>query len=88
MATIRLKFRPSSVPEAKGTLYYQVIHKRKVKWISTKHHIYADEWNEETMTIAIANGERKAALALMQRKIDWAFRRWQEIGRASCRERV
>lgn len=43
MATIRLKFRPSSVPEAKGTLYYQVIHKRKVKWISTKHHIYADE---------------------------------------------
>lgn len=79
MATIRLKFRPSSVPEAKGTLYYQVIHKRKVKWISTKHHIYADEWNEETMTIAVANGERKAALALMQCKIDWAFRRWQTI---------
>lgn len=79
MATIRLKFRPSSVPEAKGTLYYQVIHKRKVKWISTKHHIYADEWNEETMTITVANGERKAALALMQCKIDWAFRRWQTI---------
>lgn len=79
MATIRLKFRPSSVPEAKGTLYYQVIHKRRVKWISTEHHIYADEWNEETMTIAVANGERKAALALMQCKIDWAFRRWQAI---------
>ena len=79
MATIRLKFRPSSVPEAKGTLYYQVIHKRRVKWISTEHHIYADEWNEETMTIAVANGERKAALALMQCKIDWAFRRWQTI---------
>lgn len=79
MATIRLKFRPSSVPEAKGTLYYQVIHKRKVKWISTKHHIYADEWNEKTKTIAVANGERKAALALMQCKIDWAFRRWQTI---------
>lgn len=79
MATIRLKFRPSSVPEAKGTLYYQVIHKRKVKWISTKHHIYADEWNEKTKTIAVANGERKAELALMQRKIDWAFRRWQTI---------
>lgn len=79
MATIRLKFRPSSVPEAKGTLYYQVIHKRKVKWISTKHHIYADEWNEKTMTIAVANGERKTTLALMQCKIDWAFRRWQAI---------
>ena len=30
MATIKLKFRPSSVPETEGTLYYQVIHKRKV----------------------------------------------------------
>lgn len=79
MATIRLKFRPSSVPEAKGTLYYQVIHKRKVKWISTEHHIYADEWNEKTKTIAVANGERKAELALMQCKIDWVFRRWQTI---------
>lgn len=35
MATIKLKFRPSSVPGTEGTLYYQVIHKRKVKWIST-----------------------------------------------------
>ena len=29
MATIKLKFRPSAVPETEGTLYYQVINKRK-----------------------------------------------------------
>ena len=80
MATIKLKFRPSSVPEAEGTLYYQVIHKRKVKWISTEHHIYADEWDENTETIVMAAGsERKGALALMQCKIDWAFKQWQTI---------
>ena len=80
MATIKLKFRPSSVPEAEGTLYYQVIHKRKVKWISTEHHIYADEWDEKTETIVVAAGsERKAVLALMQCKIDWALKRWQTI---------
>ena len=80
MATIKLRFRPSSVPEAEGTLYYQVIHKRKVKWISTEHHIYADEWDENTETIVVAaRSERKGALALMQCKIDWALKRWQTI---------
>ena len=80
MATIKLKFRPSSVPKAEGTLYYQVIHKRKVKWISTEHHIYADEWDENTETIVVTVGsERKAVLALIQCKIDWALKRWQTI---------
>lgn len=80
MATIKLKFRPSSVPETEGTLYYQMIHKRKVKWISTEHHIYADEWDENTGTIVVAaRSERKGALALMQCKIDWALKRWQTI---------
>ena len=80
MATIKLKFRPSSVPKAEGTLYYQVIHKRKVKWISTEHHIYANEWDEKTETIVVvARSERKAVLALMQCKIDWTLKRWQTI---------
>ena len=80
MATIKLKFRPSSVPKAEGTLYYQVIHKRKVKYISTEHHIYADEWDEKAETIVVTAGsERKGALALMQCKIDWAFKQWHTI---------
>ena len=80
MATIKLKFRPSSVPKAEGTLYYQVIHKRKVKWISTEHHIYANEWDEKTETIVVVAGsERKGTLALMRCKIDWALKRWQNI---------
>lgn len=80
MATIRLKFRPSSVPETEGTLYYQVIHKRKVKWISTEHHIYADEWDEKLETIVVtARSERKGTLTLMQCKIDWTLKRWQTI---------
>ena len=80
MATIKLRFRPSSVPEAEGTLYYQVIHKRKVKWISTEHHIYTNEWDENMETIVVAaRSERKGALALMQCKIDWALKRWQAI---------
>ena len=80
MATIKLKFRPSSVPEAEGTLYYQVIHKRKVKYISTEHHIYADEWDEKAETIVVAaESERKGTLAMMQCKIDKAFKQLRSI---------
>ena len=80
MATIKLKFRPSSVPKAEGTLYYQVIHKRKVKYISTEHQIYAYEWDEKAETIVVAaESERKGTLAMMQCKIDKAFKQLRSI---------
>lgn len=72
MATIKLKFRPSSVPGAMGTLYYQVIHKRKVKCISTRHHIYADEWNEDTAELVINdNSDRNSELLHIQSSLRW-----------------
>lgn len=75
MATIKLKFRVSSVLGAEGTLYYQVIHKRNVKCISTDYHVYADEWDEETATLVIpCKGERKAELQLMKSAIAWEMR--------------
>ena len=79
MATVKLKFRPSSVPGTKGTLYYQMTHKRKVKWISTGYHIFPNEWDEKDATIvATANEERKAELLLMRSTIEWELRRHRE----------
>lgn len=75
MTTIKLKFRASSVPEAEGTLYYQVIHKRNVKWISTDYHVYPKEWDEETSTLVIPfKGERRAELRLIKSAIAWEMR--------------
>ena len=72
MATIKLKFRPSSVPGAMGTLYYQVIHRRSVKWISAGHHVYADEWDDANAGLVIrAGSERKAELLQMQCALKW-----------------
>ena len=50
MATIKLKFRPSIVPGKEGSLYFQVIHKRVVRYFSTPYHIYAHEWNAKRET--------------------------------------
>ena len=46
MATIKVKFRPSSVDGKEGTLYYQVIHNRVVRKIGTGYRLAPDEWSE------------------------------------------
>lgn len=80
MTTLKLKFRASSVPEAKGTLYYQVIHKRRVKRISTDYHINRNEWDEQMGSIILPrDGDRKAELQLMKTAIDWDLRQRMAI---------
>ena len=80
MATTKLKFRPSSVPGTEGTLYYQVIHKRKVKWISTDLHIYPEEWDEKAGTLLVPpDSGRKAALEKVKCRIDGDLKRWDAM---------
>ena len=37
MASIKVKFRPSSVNNREGTIYYQVIHERVIRQIRTEY---------------------------------------------------
>ena len=52
MASIKLKFRVSSLPEKEGTLYFQVIHERVVKQIGTSYRIFESEWDKQRNDIA------------------------------------
>lgn len=79
MTTVKLKFRPSSVPLAEGTLYYQIMHKRQVKWISTYLHIYKDEWNNSARILISPKSKRKTELDKIQRQIDWELELWNNI---------
>ena len=40
MATVKVKFRASSVATKEGTLFYQVIHKRIVRQIHTGYKLF------------------------------------------------
>lgn len=72
MASFKLKFRPSTLPEQEGTLYFQVIHRRTVRMIHTGFHIRQDEWNDTTSSIRIAGTpERQNFLRLTASKIKW-----------------
>ncbi len=51
MATIKIKFRPSSVSGKEGTLYYQVIHNRMARYISTGYQLFPHEWEKETSAV-------------------------------------
>ncbi len=51
MATIKLKFRPSSVKDKEGTLFYQIIHLREVRQIYTDLHLYDYEWDGEKSSV-------------------------------------
>ncbi len=80
MATVRLKFRPSSVSGAKGTLYYQVIHRRNVKWMSTGFHIFPGEWDGSAVVVP-ADGDRKAELLSVRSTTNRELVRLRETAR-------
>lgn len=46
MATVKVKFRPSSVQGKAGTIYYQVTHRRLIRQITTSIHILPENWEE------------------------------------------
>lgn len=57
MATVKLKFRVSSVPGKEGTLYYHLIHQRNVRWISTGYRIFPEDWNAKRSSIIVTNND-------------------------------
>jgi len=61
MASVKVKFRPSSVEDRAGTIYYQIIQNRVVRQIPTGYHLFAAEWNPVHARIVYAAGSDRAA---------------------------
>ena len=80
MATVKVKFRASTVEGKEGTLYYHLIHQRNLRWISTDYHVFPDEWNDKKSAIIISDrNNRQAHLQLIQSKIDWEMKQMQRM---------
>ena len=61
MASIKVKFRPSTVADHEGTIYYQIIHERKVRQLLSNYKVFPDEWDESrSMVITTQKSERKS----------------------------
>lgn len=81
MTSIKLKFRASINTDKKGTLYYQIIHERKIRQIKTEYHIFPCEWESATETIRnLSAGEsRKEQVRLIRDKVNWEITKLQAI---------
>ena len=58
MASIKVKFRPSTVEGKKGVIYYQVIQNRVIRQIHSNYLLNPEDWNENTFTIETTDPDR------------------------------
>ena len=82
MASIKVKFRPSTASGREGSIYYQVIHRRIVRQVKTDYRIFDTEWDKRTSSVKILPeiGEnRKRYLREVAEHIDWDTRRLKAI---------
>ena len=53
MATVKIKFRPSTVDGGQGAIFYQVIHNRVARQQKTGYRLYGYEWNSRLSEVVL-----------------------------------
>ena len=82
MASIKVKFRPSTVADHEGTIYYQIIHERKVRQLPTDYKVFPVEWDENrSMVTTTQKSERKSFILSIRERIRWDIERLVKIDR-------
>lgn len=82
MASIKVKFRPSTVADHEGTIYYQIIHERKVRQLLTEYKVFSSEWDENrSMVSTNQKSERKSFILSIRERIRWDIERLTKIDR-------
>ena len=82
MTSIKVKYRPSTVSDHEGTIFYQVILDRKVRQLNTDYHVLPEEWDEaRSMVTTTHNSERKSFILSIRERIRWDVERLNKIAK-------
>ncbi len=82
MASIKVKYRPSSVAGQEGSIYYQVLHDRVLRQISTFYKVLPEEWDGKRGNVVIPKDSgRKAYLMSIRERIKRDLERLTKIMR-------
>lgn len=82
MATIKVKFRPSTIADREGTIYYQIIHERKVRQLLSDYRVFPTEWDESRSMVTSRPGNvRKFFILSIRERIHWDIERLTKIDR-------
>lgn len=80
MASVRIKFRPSTVEGKEGTLYFQIIHKRVARTVFTDCRVFPCEWDSvSSSVVTVGTDERKTYLEMVASKLKWSMERFTKI---------
>ena len=79
MASVKVKFRPSTIEGKEGTIYYQIIQNRVIRQLKTDYRIFTDEWNEAGSCIIVGSSERSNLLLSLQERMEWNLKRLDMI---------
>lgn len=82
MASVKVKFRPSSVNGKEGSIYYQVIHNRAVRQITADLYVHESEWDNKKSAVKIsewASSDRRQYLQSVTERIQWDTKRLKAI---------
>ena len=81
LTSFKVKFRPSTIEGKDGTIYYQVIHRRMVRQISTSYHLLASEWDAATETVIVptATAQHAEKLQMIKESIKWDMARLRRV---------
>ena len=82
MASIKVKFRPSTVSDREGTIYYQITHARKVRQISSGHKIFPHEWDDKRSAVVADTEPSQASTHTISEQIRFDIERITKIIRA------
>lgn len=86
MASIKIKFRPSTVEGKEGGLYFQIIQNRVIRQMNTDYKIYAYEWDAEIESVVVS-GARANILCSIRERMEWDLSRFERIVRQLEQER-
>lgn len=86
MASIKIKFRPSTVEGKEGGLYFQIIQNRVIRQMNTDYKIYAYEWDAEIESVVVS-GARANILCSIRERMEWDLSRFERIIRQLEQER-
>ena len=79
MASVKVKFRPSTIAGKEGTIYYQIIQSRVIRQMKTDYRIFTDEWNEVESCVIVGSSERRNLLLSLIECMEWDLKRLDMI---------
>lgn len=81
MTSVKIKFRKSTIKDKEGVLYFQLIHSRKTKLITTRFRLFPCEWDThlESVVADKSSSERGLYLKTLKDGLEKEIRQIYEL---------